>query len=215
MTFRPQATIDVIVLDERINEWGLPKYAKPGDAGMDLYACIDEPITIKEGENVLIPTGIKIHINDPNIVAVLVPRSGLGHKKGIVLGNLVGIIDAHYQGQVFASIWNRKDVDYDKNGVWHIRVGDNDYEPTLEELEYVRDLFLAAENKDEFVVTVTDASVEVTRTGQPIADNSYTINPGDLICQIIFLPVVQATWNVVESFEESERGEGGFGHTSK
>ena len=119
---------------------------------MDISACIDEPLEIKPGETSLIPTGFAIHVEDTGLAAVLLPRSGLGHKKGIVLGNLVGLIDSDYQGQVYVSCWNR---------------------------------------------------------GQ----ESFTMNPGDRIAQMVFMPVVQAAFDVVDEFDESHRGEGGFGHT--
>ena len=173
----PDVMVDIKILDPRINKWGLPAYAKPGDAGMDLSACIEEPITIPEGENRLIPTGIAIHIGNPNVVGVLVPRSGLGHKKGMVLGNLIGIVDSEYQGQVYASMWNRKHLEHEVVEV----PSDPGSERMVKELQQV--------------------------------DNSYTIQPGDKICQLLFLPVIQASFNVVDSFEESERGTGGFGHT--
>ncbi len=100
--------IDVKILDERIRTLhGLPGYATEGSAGLDLSACIDDPVHLQPGQTVLIPTGIAIHIADPNLAAVLIPRSGLGHKHGIVLGNLTGLIDSDYQGQLFVSCWNR------------------------------------------------------------------------------------------------------------
>ena len=169
--------VDLKVLDERLQEWGLPSYAKEGDAGMDITACIDAPITILEGQNVLIPTGFAMHINNPNVFAALVPRSGLGHKKGQVLANLIGVIDSGYQNQVFASIWNRK---FDEH--------------------------------EEVEVPVDPGSDQMQKELQHV-DNSITINPGDKICQMIFLPVLRATFNVVTSFEASDRGLGGFGHT--
>jgi dUTP pyrophosphatase len=147
--------IQLQILDPRIGEnIPLPTYATDGSAGMDMRACVDEPLTIHPGETHLIPTGIAIHINDPNLAAVLLPRSGLGHKHGIVLGNLTGLIDSDYQGQVFVSCWNR---------------------------------------------------------GQ----DTFTVNPGERIAQMVFVPVVQAEFEIVESFDTSERGEGGFGHTGK
>src|SRR5690349_22382506 len=146
---RPHSTIEVKILDERVRQH-LPHYATTGSAGMDLRACIAAPQTIAPGDTVLIPTGIAIHIGDPELAAVILPRSGLGHKHGIVLGNLVGLIDSDYQGPLMVSCWNRS------------------REP-------------------------------------------YTINPLDRLAQLVFLPVVQATLKLVDDFEESERGEGGFG----
>jgi len=147
--------IQLRILDPRIGEdIPLPTYATGGSAGMDMRACLDEPLTIHPGETQLIPTGIAIHINDPNLAAVLLPRSGLGHKHGIVLGKLTGLIDSDYQGQVFVSCWNR--------------------------------------GKDSFIV-----------------------NPGERIAQMVFVPVVQAEFDIVDAFDSSDRGEGGFGHTGK
>ena len=103
---RVQATVALKVLDERIRPY-LPAYATPGSAGMDLRACIEEPITLMPGQTELIPTGVAIHISDPGLAALILPRSGLGHKHGIVLGNLVGLIDSDYQGQLMVSCWNR------------------------------------------------------------------------------------------------------------
>ncbi|MCG6975728.1 MAG: dUTP diphosphatase [Acidiferrobacterales bacterium] len=147
--------IQLKILDKRIgNEFPLPQHATGGSAGMDMRACIDEHIRIEPGETHLIPTGLAIHINDPGLAAVLLPRSGLGHKHGIVLGNLVGLIDSDYQGQVFVSVWNR-------------------------------------------------------------GDTSFVIEPGDRIAQMVFVPVVQADFEVVEEFEQTDRGAGGFGHSGK
>lgn len=147
--------IQLQILDSRIgNDIPLPAYATDGSAGMDMRACLDEPLTIHPGDTHLIPTGIAIHINDPNLAAVLLPRSGLGHKHGIVLGNLTGLIDSDYQGQVFVSCWNR-------------------------------------------------------------GSDSFTVNPGERIAQMVFVPVVQAEFEIVESFAVSNRGEGGFGHTGQ
>lgn len=147
--------VQVKVMDKRIgNEFPLPNYATGGAAGMDLRACLDESIILKPGETQLIPTGIAIHLGDPSLAAVILPRSGLGHKHGIVLGNLVGLIDSDYQGQLFVSCWNR--------------------------------------GSDEFEVNV-----------------------GERIAQLVFVPVVQASFEVVDEFEESHRGEGGFGHTGR
>ncbi|MEW6647510.1 MAG: dUTP diphosphatase [Pseudomonadota bacterium] len=145
--------IELKILDPRIgSEFPLPAYATEGSAGLDLRACVDAPLEVKPGESHLIPTGIAIHIGDPALAAVLLPRSGLGHKKGIVLGNLVGLIDSDYQGQIFVSCWNR-------------------------------------------------------------SSDSFTINAGERIAQMVFIPVVQADFAVVDDFEASARGSGGFGHT--
>ncbi len=147
--------IQVKVLDPRIGtQFPLPDYATPGSAGMDLRACIDAPLEINPGITELVPTGIAIHIADPGVAATLLPRSGLGHKHGIVLGNLVGLIDSDYQGQLFVSCWNR---------------------------------------------------------GQ----TPYTIDIGERIAQMVIVPVIRATFEVVDTFDESNRGEGGFGHTGK
>lgn len=142
--------IELKILDPRIgSEFPLPAYATAGSAGLDLRACVDAPLQVKPGESHLIPTGIAIHIGDPSLAAVLLPRSGLGHKKGIVLGNLVGLIDSDYQGQVFVSCWNR-------------------------------------------------------------SSDSFTINAGERIAQMMFIPVVQAAFEVVDDFEASTRGSGGL-----
>lgn len=147
--------IDLKILDNRIGkEFPLPTYATEGSAGLDLRALINEPLTVKAGETVLIPTGISIYIADPNLAAVILPRSGLGHKNGIVLGNLVGLIDSDYQGPLMVSLWNRSQDD-------------------------------------------------------------FTVNVGDRIAQLVFVPVVQASFNIVQDFEQTERGEGGFGHSGK
>lgn len=143
------------ILDPRIgSEYPLPDYATSGSAGMDLRACIDNAMSLEPGETKLIPTGIAIHIADPGLAATILPRSGLGHKHGIVLGNLVGLIDSDYQGQIFISCWNR---------------------------------------------------------GQ----TAFEINPGDRMAQLVFLPVVQAEFEIVDNFDDSIRGEGGFGHSGK
>jgi dUTP pyrophosphatase len=145
--------IQLKLIDPRLgSQFPLPTHATDGSAGMDLSACLDETVTLAPGETLLIPAGFAIHIADPGLAAVILPRSGLGHKKGIVLGNLVGLIDSDYQGQIFVSCWNRG-------------------------LE------------------------------------SVTIQPGDRIAQLVFVPVVQAEFDVVDIFTESERGAGGFGHT--
>lgn len=147
--------VDIKILDPRIgSELPLPDYATDGSAGMDLRALLDEDTDLAPGETLLIPTGIAIHIANNNMAAVILPRSGLGHKHGIVLGNLVGLIDSDYQGQLFVSCWNR-------------------------------------------------------------GNTLFTIKPGERIAQLVFVPVVQAHFNLVDSFMQSHRGEGGFGHTGK
>lgn len=147
--------IQLKILDPRLGHTiELPDYATTGSAGLDLRACLESKITISPQETVLIPTGLAIYISDPTLAAVLLPRSGLGHKHGIVLGNLVGLIDSDYQGQVFVSCWNR---------------------------------------------------------GQ----TSFEIDIGDRIAQMVFVPVAQVEFEHVENFTNSERGEGGFGHTGK
>lgn len=149
----PVRKIQLECIDRRLGkEFPLPEYATPGSAGMDISACLDESLQINPGETHLIPTGFAIHVEDTGLAAVLLPRSGLGHKKGIVLGNLVGLIDSDYQGQVFVSCWNR-------------------------------------------------------------GHETFTINPGDRIAQMVFMPVVQAVFDIVGEFDQSHRGEGGFGHT--
>ena len=143
--------IDVKVLDARMAEQ-MPAYATPGSAGLDLRACLDAPLVLEPGQASLIPTGLSIHIGDPGLAAMLLPRSGLGHKHGIVLGNLVGLIDSDYQGPLMVSCWNR---------------------------------------------------------GQ----QTYTVQPMERIAQMVIVPVVQASFRRVESFDASERGTGGFGST--
>ena len=145
--------IQIKALDPRLGiEIPLPEYATDGSAGMDLRACLDETIVIAPGETQLIPTGFAMHMEESGMAAVILPRSGLGHKHGIVLGNLVGLIDSDYQGQVYVSCWNRSGRD-------------------------------------------------------------FQIEPGARIAQLVFLPVVQADWKLVEDFDTSDRGVGGFGHT--
>ncbi|WP_146239925.1 dUTP diphosphatase [Pantoea sp. ARC270] len=147
--------IDVKILDARVGkEFPLPTYATSGSAGLDLRACIDDVLDIAPGTTTLVPTGLAIHIADPDLAAVILPRSGLGHKHGIVLGNLVGLIDSDYQGQLMVSVWNR---------------------------------------------------------GQ----ESFSLQPGDRMAQLVFVPVVQAQFNLVEEFDASLRGEGGFGHSGR
>lgn len=145
--------IQLKILDSRLNrEFALPDYATAGSAGVDLRACLDEPLTLEPGRTELIPSGIAVHMEDPSLAAVILPRSGLGHKHGVVLGNLVGLIDSDYQGQVFVSTWNR-------------------------------------------------------------GDRAFVIEPGARLAQMVFVPVVQADFEIVDDFEESRRGAGGFGHT--
>jgi dUTP pyrophosphatase len=147
--------VQLKILDPRLgDEFPLPQYMTTGAAGMDLRACLEEPLEIRPGETHLIPTGLAIHIGDDSVAAVLLPRSGLGHKHGIVLGNLVGLIDSDYQGQVFVSCWNR--------------------------------------GREPFSIAV-----------------------GERIAQMLFVPVVKASFEVVEEFEDTERGAGGFGHSGR
>jgi dUTP pyrophosphatase len=147
--------IEYKILDRRIgNEIPLPEYATLGSAGLDLRACLDEATELKPGETLLIPTGLAVHISDNHLAAVILPRSGLGHKHGIVLGNLVGLIDSDYQGQIFVSCWNR-------------------------------------------------------------GNTAFTINIGERIAQMVFVPVVQVALEQVDDFQVSSRGDGGFGHTGR
>ena len=146
-------TIDIKILDPRMTDQ-LPAYATEGSAGLDLRACIEEAITIEPGATVLIPTGLAIHLADPGFAAMILPRSGMGHKNGIVLGNLVGLIDSDYQGQLMVSTWNR---------------------------------------------------------GQ----KPFTLEPMERLAQLIVVPVLQVGFNVVDQFDTSERGAGGFGSTGK
>ena len=146
-------SIELKILDSRMGDSiPLPHYATGGSAGLDMRACIDAALTVSPGETVLVPTGLAIHISDAGLAAVLLPRSGLGHRHGLVLGNLTGLIDSDYQGQVYISCWNR-------------------------------------------------------------GSNSYEIEPGERIAQMIFVPVEQVEFNVVEEFDDSDRGDGGFGHS--
>ena len=146
-------SIDLKILDPRVGDTiPLPHYATDGSAGLDMRAVIDDAISVSPGETVLVPTGLAIHVADSNLAAVLLPRSGLGHKHGLVLGNLTGLIDSDYQGQVFISCWNR-------------------------------------------------------------SSKSYAIEPGERIAQMVFVPVEQVRFNIVEDFEDSKRGAGGFGHS--
>ena len=146
-------SIELKILDSRIGKsLPLPNYATEGSAGLDMRACIDEPTIVHPGETELIPTGLAIHIGDNGLAAVLLPRSGLGHKHGLVLGNLTGLIDSDYQGQVYISCWNR-------------------------------------------------------------SSQAYEIKPGERIAQMVFVPVEQVRFEVVEEFQNSDRGDGGFGHS--
>ena len=147
--------IQLKILDPRIGkEIPLPHYATEGSAGLDLRACLDQPVQLAPGETTLIPTGIAIYIADPKLAAMILPRSGLGHKHGIVLGNLVGLIDSDYQGQLMVSCWNR-------------------------------------------------------------GNDHFTINIGERIAQLVLVPVIQANFELVGEFEQTHRGEGGFGHSGR
>lgn len=146
-------SIELKILDARVGDTiPLPHYATDGSAGLDMRAVIDDALTVEPGQTVLVPTGLAIYIKDPGLAAVLLPRSGLGHKHGLVLGNLTGLIDSDYQGQVFISCWNRSNA-------------------------------------------------------------AYEIQPGERIAQMVFVPVAQVSFEVVEEFAGSDRGEGGFGHS--
>ena len=145
--------IQLKILDERLSkDFGLPDYATDGSAGMDLRACVEGQTIVSAGETVLLPTGMSIYVADPNLAAIILPRSGLGHKHGIVLGNLTGLIDSDYQGPLMVSMWNR-------------------------------------------------------------SNNDFIVEPGDRIAQLVFVPIIQAEFDIVDEFETSERAEGGFGHT--
>lgn len=147
--------VQLKITDPRIGkEFDMPSYATPGSAGIDLRACIDGPLTIEPGQVHLISSGLSIHINDPSLCAMLLPRSGLGHKHGIILGNTTGLIDSDYQGNWMISVWNR-------------------------------------------------------------SQEPYTIQPGERIAQMVFIPIVRVDFDLVTEFESSERGEGGFGHSGR
>jgi dUTP pyrophosphatase len=147
--------LKIKILDPRVGrEFPLPQHATPGSAGVDLRACLDAPLVLEPGRAELIPTGLAIHLDDPGLAAVILPRSGLGHKHGVVLGNLVGLIDSDYQGQLMISCWNR-------------------------------------------------------------GREAFTVQPGERIAQLVVVPVVQVQFEVVEEFEESRRGAGGFGHSGR
>jgi dUTP pyrophosphatase len=145
--------VDVKILDARMREQ-LPAYATPGSAGLDLRACIDSPLELQPGDTFLMPTGLAVHVADPGYCALVLPRSGMGFKNGIVLANLVGLIDSDYQGQLMVPLWNR---------------------------------------------------------GQ----KAFTLNPLERVAQMIIVPVMQAQFNIVEEFSETQRGAGGFGSTGK
>jgi dUTP pyrophosphatase len=148
-------SVELKILNPRVGrDLPLPKRATSGSAGLDLRACIEQPIDLRPGATELIPTGIAIHLGDPGLAAIIVPRSGLGHRHGIVLGNLVGLIDSDYQGELLISCWNR-------------------------------------------------------------GDKAFRIEPGERIAQLVVVPVVPVEFEVVESFETSRRGSGGFGHTGR
>lgn len=147
--------IQLKILDERLGQtFPLPAYATDGSAGLDLRALIEAPLTLAPGDTQLVPTGLALYMQDPTLAAVILPRSGLGHRHGIVLGNLVGLIDSDYQGQIFVSIWNR-------------------------------------------------------------GDTAFTVEVGDRIAQMVFVPIVKVGFDIVDQFEESARGAGGFGHTGQ
>jgi dUTP pyrophosphatase len=145
--------IELKILDPRLREQ-LPRYATPGSAGLDLRACVKAPLTLEPGQTELVPSGMAIHLDDPGLAAVVLPRSGLGHKHGIVLGNLVGLIDSDYQGEIFISTWNR-------------------------------------------------------------GKGAFTLQPMERLAQLVIVPIVQVAFDVVQEFQESARGAGGFGSTGK
>lgn len=147
--------IDIKILDPRVgNKFPLPTYATEGSAGLDLRACLDQAIQLEPGQTELLPTGLAVHIADQQLAAVILPRSGLGHKHGVVLGNLVGLIDSDHQGELKVSVWNR-------------------------------------------------------------GDTSFTIEPGERIAQMVFVPIVQVEFDLVQDFETTKRGSGGFGHSGR
>lgn len=147
--------IDITILDPRVgNKFPLPTYATKGSAGLDLRACLDQVIQLGPGQTELLPTGLAVHIADQQLAAVILPRSGLGHKHGVVLGNLVGLIDSDYQGELKVSVWNR-------------------------------------------------------------GNTSFTIEPGERIAQMVFVPIVQVEFDLVQDFKMTKRGSGGFGHSGR
>ena len=147
--------VQVKVLDSRLgNEWPMPTYATTGSAGLDLRACVDAATVIEPGQTVWVKTGLSIYIEDPHFAGLILPRSGLGHKHGIVLGNLVGLIDSDYQGELMVSVWNR-------------------------------------------------------------SQTAFSLEPGERLAQYVLVPVIQAQFDIVNEFEATERGAGGFGHTGQ
>ena len=147
--------VQVKVLDKRLGQvWPMPTYATTGSAGLDLRACVDEAIQIEPGQTVLVKTGMAIYIEDTNFAGLILPRSGLGHKHGIVLGNLVGLIDSDYQGELMVSVWNR-------------------------------------------------------------SQTTFNLEPGERLAQYVLVPVIQAEFDLVDEFQATERGAGGFGHTGQ
>ena len=147
--------VQVKVLDSRLgNEWPMPTYATTGSAGLDLRACVDAATVIEPGQTVLVKTGLSIYIEDPHFAGLILPRSGLGHKHGIVLGNLVGLIDSDYQGELMVSVWNR-------------------------------------------------------------SQTAFSLEPGERLAHYVLVPVIQAQFDIVNEFEATERGAGGFGHTGQ
>ena len=147
--------VQVKVLDSRLgNEWPIPTYTTTGSAGLDLRACVDAATVIEPGQTVLVKTGLSIYIEDPHFAGLILPRSGLGHKHGIVLGNLVGLIDSDYQGELMVSVWNR-------------------------------------------------------------SQTAFSLEPGERLAQYVLVPVIQAQFDIVNEFEATERGAGGFGHTGQ
>lgn len=177
MSYRNSIPVQLKMLDERVanGTFSAPFYATDGAAAMDLIACIDEPLTIEPGQTELVPTGIAIFIDDPRYAAYLLPRSGLGHKHGLVLGNGTGLIDADYQGQVFVSLCNRRQRPVEVN--W-------------------------------------EGQIQGVLKGH-CHDQAYTVEPGERIAQMVFMPIVHARFELVDEFVPTERGEGGFGHTGK
>lgn len=189
------------ILDPRMRadgEFGLPQYASSGAAGLDLRACIDAPLTVRAGATELLPTGVAIHIQDPRYAALILPRSGLGHKHGIVLGNLTGLIDSDYQGQLFVSCWNRGRRD-DRDG--YDNSGDNGDSDNGDG---------RGDNGDNCDSDSGDGCGDSCDGGDSC---DYTIHPGDRIAQMLIVPVAHAEFEVVESFEQTPRGAGGFGST--